>query len=234
MEPALWRACTAELIATFALCFIGAGSVITDAWLGAAGLLGIALAHGVILAVVMQATGPVSGGHANPAVTFGFLVTGRISPLRAGPYVLSQLAGAVVAGYLLRAIFPAPAWEAVELGAPALAGEIGFGSGIFIEMVLTFLLVFTFFATAVDPRAPRGLHGYAVGLVLLGAMLVAWPLTGAAVNPARTFGPALAGGFWQDHAAYWIGPLLGGMAGALAYELLMLEEPPASAEVSDV
>lgn len=231
MQPVLWKACIAEFIATFALCFIGAGAIVTDSWMGGAGLVGIALAHAIVLGVMVNATGHVSGGHVNPAVTAGFLVTGRIPAVKGALYIGSQLVGGICAGFLLRAVYPASAWGAVHLGAPALGRGVGFGLGVLLEIVLTFFLVFTVFATAVDPRAPKGVYGFSIGLVLLFDILMGGPLTGAAMNPARAFGPAFAAGFWQDQAVYWIGPLIGGMGAALLYHHLLMEGTKAGQEI---
>lgn len=217
-----WRASLAELIGTFALVFIGAGAIIIDSHTeGGVGLLGIAFAHGLVLSVVVTATMNISGGHINPAVTFGALLGRLIDGKTALLYVVAQLAGAVLAGLLLKALYPPAAAAAVGLGTPVLADGVGFTRGVLIEAVLTFLLVFAVFGTAVDPRAPK-VGGFGIGLVLVFDILAGGPLTGASMNPARTFGPALAGGVWTDHLVYWIGPLLGGGVAALLYSHLLL------------
>lgn len=221
----IWKKCLAEGIGTFALVFIGAGSICSDQYTGGGvGLLGIALAHGLVLSIAIYATGHISGGHINPAVTFGFLITNRISVKDAVFYILSQLAGAVLAGFLLTAIFPAEVWNSVHLGTPLLGEGIGFGAGVLVEMILTFFLLFSIFGTAVDERAPKGIYGFAIGLVLAFDILVGGPLTGASMNPARTFGPALVAGFWENHLVYWIGPLMGGGLAALVYHHLLMEK----------
>ncbi len=226
-----WRPCMAEFIGTFALVFIGAGAVCADSYLinvqGAFvgfGLLGIALAHGLVLAIAVSTTGHISGGHINPAVTAGFLVTGRITRTLGVLYIVSQLVGAIIAGMLLRAIFPEGAWQPVNLGTPALSTDVSSWSGVLLELILTFFLVFTVFAVAVDERAPKNIYGFAIGLVLTMDILAGGPLTGAAMNPARAFGPALVSGFWENHLIYWLGPLLGGMAAALLYNYALLKK----------
>ncbi|MBI2444871.1 aquaporin [Candidatus Micrarchaeota archaeon] len=198
----------AEFIATFGLVFIGAGAVIMNTVTnGALGLVGIALAHGMVLMCMVYATGHVSGGHVNPAVTAALWVNRKIESQKAALYVLSQLAGAAVASFVLLFIFPtAPA----HLGVPDLSG-IGLIQGIVLEAILTFFLVFVVFSVAVDSRAPANIYGLAIGMVLVFDILVGGPLTGAAMNPARAFGPALASGYWATQAVYWIGPLLGGV-----------------------
>jgi len=216
----------AELIGTFGLCFIGAGAIVTDSFTGGAvGLLGIALAHGAVLAIMINSLGHISGAHFNPAVTIGFLLTKRIEAAKGIGYIVSQLLGGVLAGFALRVIYDASAWSATNLGTPGLASGVPFINGIFIEAILTFFLVLTIFATAVDKRAPQNIYGFAIGLVLVGDILMGGPLTGAAMNPARTFGPAVASGFFDNHIVYWIGPILGGSVAALLYNnFLMAKE----------
>ncbi len=222
-QRSLW----AEFLGTFTLCFIGQGAILVHQLTGEAGsaLLPIAVAHGLALAVMISALGAVSGGHFNPAVTFGFLVTGRQSVGSTLAYWFSQLMGAVVASLLLRGIFPASVWQAVHLGAPAVHPEIGVLSAIAIEFVLTFFLVTAVWGTAVDERAPR-IGGFGIGLSVTMDILAGGPLTGAAMNPARALGPELAAGFWNGAAIYWIGPLLGGAAAALIYAGLILKRNP--------
>jgi aquaporin Z len=213
----------AEFLGTFTLCFIGQGSIcvaqITGAGPGA--LLQIAVAHGLALSVMISAFGSISGGHLNPAVTFGFLVTGKQSVPSAIKYWIAQLLGAVVGSALLRVLIPVPVWQAVHLGAPGIHPEIGVGAAVAIEFVLTFLLVTAVWGTAVDPRAPR-IGGFGIGLTVLMDILVGGPLTGAAMNPARAFGSALLGGAMQDHWVWWVGPMLGGGAAALIYKNLVM------------
>ncbi len=224
------RASVAEFIGTFALIFMGAGSIIMDAYTGGGvGLVGIALAHGFVLAIVVTATMNISGGHINPAVTIGLLLTGRTDAKTAIFYIPAQLAGAVVAGFALKALYPGAAAAAVSLGTPVLAEGISFGRGIAIEALLTFMLMFAIFGTAVDPRAPK-VGGFGIGLVLIFAILAGGPLTGASLNPARTFGPALAAGVWSNHLVYWIGPIVGAGTAAVLYTTLFMGTTPASEE----
>lgn len=207
----------AELVGTFALTLIGGAAIIN----GQAGLVGIALAHGLTLAVMISAVGHISGGHLNPAVTVGFFVTRRLSAAETAAYVLAQLIGAIIAAVLLVALFPG-AREA-HAGGQSLAAGIGFGTGVAIEIILTFFLVFTVFATAVDPKgAFKSISGFGIGMALAFSILGAGPLTGASLNPARSFGPALVSGFWSDHLVYWLGPLIGGIAAALLYERTLM------------
>jgi MIP family channel proteins len=208
----------AELIGTFTFVFIGAGSIITNALTnGALGTLGIALAHGLALSIIITVFAATSGGHINPAVTIGMLMTRRITPLLGLLYIVAQLVGATLAGLLLRAVFPFAVWQAAKLGTPDLAPGVSFGTGVLVEAILTFFLLLAVFGTAVDPRAPK-IGGFGIGLTVAFDILMGGALTGASMNPARTFGPALAGGFWQNDLVYWIGPIIGGAIAALIYE----------------
>lgn len=219
----LSRQAVAEAVATFALCFIGAGAILTDRLTGGGvGLLGIAFAHGLVLAIMVSATMNISGGHVNPAVTIAILIAGKIRPSAAVVYIVSQLVGGAIAGFLLLAIFPPAIQASVHLGTPALASGVSFGQGVLIEAVLTFFLVFAVFGTAVDKRAPQGIAGFGIGLVLVFDILMGGPLTGASMNPARSFGPALTAGFWDNHLVYWIGPILGGAIASIIYSKVLM------------
>jgi MIP family channel proteins len=218
------KRCLAELIGTFTFVFIGAGSICMGVYDDTLGTLGVAVAHGLAMSVLISALGAVSGGHFNPAVTFGFLVTGRISPGLAGMYAVSQLVGGVVAGFLLKIIF-ADVWQDVSLGTPMVNVDAGVpaGTAILVEAILTFFLVVAVFGTAVDPRRPN-IGGFGIGLAIAADILMGGALTGASMNPARTFGPALAADMWELHYVYWVGPLIGGALGALAYHHLLIEK----------
>jgi aquaporin Z len=213
-----WKQCIAELIGTFALVFIGAGAVLTNVMPGnAIGLLGIAAAHGLALSIAVTATMHISGGHLNPAVTAAFIATQRMKWEDGMQYVVSQLVGASIAAFFLKTIYAQRVWDKVHLGTPVMGGGLGEGAGIFVEALLTFLLVFAVFGTAVDSGAAR-VGGFAIGLTLFCDVLMGGPLTGAAANPARAFGPALASGWWKSQLVYWIGPILGGCAAGLVYD----------------
>src|SRR6266852_4739280 len=218
----------AEFAGTFALIFFGAGSICADQLLkstnqGSLGLLGIAVAHGLAIGIMVSAVGHISGGHLNPAVTIGFWVTRRISTFGALLYWVSQLAGAIAAAYLLRAVIPDDTWRAVALGTPDLARDFSRTAGMVVEGVMTFFLVF---ATAADERGAFGkIAGFAIGLTVTMDILMGGPLTGAAMNPARAFGPALAANHWANHGVYWVGPLAGGFLAGLFYDSLYLKKP---------
>jgi aquaporin Z len=212
----------AEFIGTFALTFIGVLSISSELIVGTPGapvsLIVVAFAHGLILAVMIAAMGAVSGGHFNPAVTFGFLVTGRLNPATAAIYWGAQLLGAIVAAYLLSFMTGV---DAVLRGTPVLAENVGGGMGIVLEAVATFFLVLVVFGTAVDERAPRYVYPLAIGLTLAAGIMALGPITGGALNPARAFGPALATGEFERHWVYWFGPLLGGAVGAMVQQMVL-------------
>lgn len=213
-----WKPCIAEMIGAFALCFIGAGAICANALPGVqSGLLGVAIAHGLVLSIMVSATGHISGGHLNPAVTAAFWATKRMKAEPALHYMVSQLVGATIAGFFLKAIFAESIWRKAQLGTPMLAPGVTPMTGIFVEAILTFFLVFAVFGTAVDSKAPK-LGGFGIGLTIAFEILMGGPLTGAAMNPARAFGPALAAGYWNNQAVYWIGPILGGVAAGWVYD----------------
>ena len=212
----------AEFVGAFTLVFVGAGAIMASNGVPGA-LVAIAFAHGLAIAVMVSAVGHISGGHFNPAVTFGFLVTRRMEPRLAVVYWVAQLAAAVVASLLLWWIFPNSVVDAAKLGAPALGPLIGAGAGFVLEAILTFFLVWVVFATAADPRGTfKSIAGLAIGLTITLDILIGGPLTGAAMNPARAFGPQLVHDFWKDGWIWYLGPLVGGAAAALLYEWLYL------------
>lgn len=225
VSPSITKALLAEAVGALALIFLGAGSVIADQLSdGKVGLVGIAFAHGLAIATMVAAAGHVSGGHFNPAVTLAFFATGRLPALRAAWYVVAQLVGAVIAAWLLALTFPAGAREAAGLGTPGLALGIRPTTGIIVEAVLTFFLVFVIFGVAVDPRGPRAVAPLAIGLVIVMDILAGGVLTGGAMNPARAFGPALVSGRWSNHLVYWLGPALGALAGGWMSQWLLERE----------
>jgi aquaporin TIP len=231
VEGEALRRSVAEFVGIFALVFVGAGSVMSGG-----GLLGVAIAHGLILAIMVTAVGHISGGHFNPAVTLGFVITRRIKPLLAGCYWVAQFSGAVVAALLLKWIYPGNVSDASKLGAPVLNEQITVGAGFVLEAILTFFLVWVVFATAADPRGAFTIvAGFAIGLTIAADILIGGPLTGAAMNPARAFGPELVQNYWSNAWIYYIGPCLGAGLAALAYETLYLTpvlrpRPPGTAD----
>jgi MIP family channel proteins len=221
--PSLARRLTAEAIGTFGLVFIGCAVVVVNGGFpnSGIGLLGIALAHAVVLSVMISATMTISGGHLNPAVTVGLLAARRIDAASALAYIVTQLAAACVAAFLVKLLLPPNAVRDAMLGVPVIASSVTAGQAIGLELILTFFLVSAVFGTAISPDAPR-VAGFGIGLVLLFDILVGGPLTGAAMNPARAFGPALVSGEWVGHLVYWIGPILGALLAAVLWEYLLL------------
>ena len=217
----------AEFIGIFALVFVGGGAIMS-ARTGGMGLVEVAIAHGLILAVMVTATMRISG-HLNPAVTLGFLATRRIEPVMAGVYIVGQLLGAMAAAYALKGVMPEQLFDVTRGGGQSVSSAVSTGQAIAVEMIATFFLVFAVFGTAVDPKAPK-VGGFAIGLTLTAAILAIGPLTGASLNPARSFGPAVASGIFEGHLIYWIGPIFGGVIAALLYDYLFL---PRDAEPVD-
>ena len=221
----------AEFIGTFALILFGAGSIIVTQAMGGgiAGLIVVAFAHGITIGIMASALGAISGGHFNPAVTFGLMLGRVISPAQAIRYVIAQLAGAVAGALALAYLFFPNAWQAAQLGTPMLAGNISAFQGGLIEAILTGFLMLVIYGTAIDRRAPK-MGGLFIGLTITLDILLSGPLTGAAMNPARTFGPAFVGWIagasynpWAGHLVYWIGPLLGAAAAQKIYTKFLSE-----------
>jgi aquaporin Z len=210
-----FKAYFAEFIGTFALIFVGVGSIAADHITGGGvGIVGIALAFGLTIAVMATATGPISGGHFNPAVTLGFFITRKIDLTNTIGYIAAQCFGAIVGAVSLKSCISGAALEAVKLGTPVLADGVTVGMGLILEVVLTFLLVFVIFGTAVDSRAPK-VGALYVGLAVTANVFIGGPLTGAAMNPARYLGPALVSGQLSEAWLYWVGPVAGGALAAL-------------------
>jgi MIP family channel proteins len=229
----LLRRSVAEGVGTFALLFIGAGAVASKYFPDASyGFLGIAIAHGLILSVMVTATMSISGGHLNPAVTLALLLARRTNLKSAAGYIIAQLVGAVAAALLLKLVYPGTVTRAIALATPSISSAISLPQAIVVELVLTFFLVSAVFGTCANPDAPK-VGGFGVGLVLLVDVLVGGPLTGAAVNPARAFGPAVVSGQWIGHAVYWVGPIAGGLLAALLWEYVLLPGTPSRRLSSD-
>ncbi|HEV2388205.1 MAG TPA: aquaporin [Candidatus Acidoferrales bacterium] len=212
----------AELLGTFLVVLAAAGAPAVDAWLHAAGqpmlgTLGAALAYGLAAAAMTEALAPVSGGHLNPAISLGAWVTRRLNALGLFGYVAAQLAGGIAAAWLLRALVPESAWRAAALGTPALASSLTRVQGMGLEAALTFAVALVFFRTAIVSGRPSG---WAVGAVVAAAGMVGGPLTGAALNPARAFGPAIVSHQWANIGVWWVGPLTGGALAGWAAEAL--------------
>lgn len=198
----------AEFIGTFALIFMGAGALaITEA-----NLLGVALAHGLVIVVFIYAYGHLSGTHINPAVTLGLLIAGEIEFVAAIGYWIVQFLGGILGAVLLNAVLPDPG----DLGVTILAEGVTPVQGLVVEIVLTFFLVNTIFNTAVNGKAGN-FAGLAIGLTLIFCILMGGPLTRASLNPARTLGPAIVSGNYADLWLYFVGPCVGAILAALLY-----------------
>jgi MIP family channel proteins len=203
-----------------------ASGTLTNGELTATRLVAIALAHGLAIALLAYATANISGGHINPAVTFAAMLTKKISVARGLMFIVAQLVGAVVGASLLLATIPDAA--DTNLGAHALGPGVSVGMGLLMEIIVTFALVFVIFATAVDRGGMGNLAPLAIGLTVLVDHLdhlLAVPFTGASMNPARSFGPALVAGQWADHWIYWVAPLLGAAIAGLVYQFAFINRP---------
>jgi aquaporin NIP len=212
----LWRRATAEGLAAFALVFAGCGAIVADArYDGALGTVGIGLVFGLIIMVMVYATGHLSGAHINPAVTVAFTLTRHFAPRDAVAYVGAQLVGAVAGALVLLAVWPD---QPAALG--ATVPSVGAGSALVYEIVLTAVLMFVIVAVATDTRAVGAAAAIAIGGTVGLDAIFGGPVTGASMNPARSFGPALAAGEWQDFWIYVAGPAIGAVLGAFAYQLI--------------
>lgn len=226
------RPMIAEAIGPFALVLMGAGSIMlatTRGYPEGSALLMIALAHGLAIGLMIAAAGHISGGHYNPAVTIAMFVGGRIGLLKSVAYIASQLAGAVLAAMVLKYIFNSDIRDAANFGIPGInyTGDsdaliIGRSHGFVLEVILTFFLVYVIHGTAVDKRGAHAIAPLAIGLTITLDILLAGPLTGAAMNPARYFGPALVHGEWKDAWLYFAAPITGGIAASILYNYILI------------
>lgn len=225
--PDALKAGLAEFVGTFIFVFIGLGSAsafykLTGPGydLDLPGLLAIAIAHGLALAVAVAATANISGGHINPAVTFGLVIGGNLTVLRGAIYWVAQLLGATLAAVILKFVIV----TGEEVPIHALGAGVGTIAGLVLEIILTFALVFVVYATAVDPN--KGAVGViaplAIGFTVLAAIIVGAPYSGGSLNPARSFGPALANFNFYGHWIYWVGPLIGAAIAGLLYDNVLL------------
>jgi MIP family channel proteins len=221
----LWRRAGAEAFAAFALVFGGCGAIVADArYHGALGAVGVSLVFGLIVMAMIYATGHLSGAHINPAVTLAFTLTRHFSPRDAVAYIAAQLAGATAAALLLGAV-----WTDTPAQLGSTVPSVGAGSAFVYELVLTGFLMFVIVAVATDTRAVGAAAAIAIGGTVGLDALFGGPVTGASMNPARSFGPALVSGTWTDFWVYVAGPVLGAALGALAYQLIRGEAAAAPA-----
>ena len=237
VNPRNWFA---EAIATYALVFFGPLSIILSVvafgdGLSIESIIMISLGHGAVVGLMVYAFGHISGAHINPAVTIPMMITKKISVQDGIGYIIFQLIGAVVAAFSLKAILP-------EIGAKVNFGTQGgpsellnssIASGIAVEIILTFFLVTVIFLTAVHKKAAAGIHGISIGGIVFLLHLVGVPLTGASMNPARTFGPAVVSGFWELHWLYWVAPIIGGIiAGVIMNYVFVNKAEPKTKSVT--
>ncbi|KAH7282136.1 hypothetical protein KP509_35G014200 [Ceratopteris richardii] len=226
MDPEPLKAAFAELVATFLFVFIGEGSSIAfivvsgSSILTPIGLLVAAICHGFAIYVAIANAYHVSGGHVNPAVTVGLLVGGYITVLKGILYIVMQLVGAALASLLLKYVT-----NDVAMPVHAVGGGDDITQALVLEIVMTFLLLFTIYARAVDPRAKETSSSMplTVGLLVVALILCGGPFSSCSMNPARSFGPALVAWTWAGHWIYWVGPILGGALAGVLYELIYIE-----------
>lgn len=204
-----------EFIGTFGLVLAGTGAIITNELTGALGHVGIAITFGVTVMAMVYAFGHVSGAHINPAVTIGLAAAGDLPWARVPGYVLAQLSGAVAASAVHRATFGPVA----RLGATFPQTEPV--HALVLEFFMTFFLVTVVTASAVDARAVKGFAGIAIGGTILLDALFGGPISGASMNPARSFGPALLAGAWAHHWIYWVAPIAGGIVAGVLYRRVL-------------
>jgi aquaporin NIP len=216
----LWRRSLAESLAAFALVFAGCGAIVANArYEGTLGTVGIGVVFGLVIMVMVYATGHLSGAHINPAVTTAFALTRHLPGRDALAYIVAQLGGATLGALLLLAVWPD---QPAQLG--ATLPSVGEGSAFVYETVLTAFLMFVIMAVATDTRAVGAAAAIAIGGTVGLDAIFGGPVTGASMNPARSFGPALAAGEWRDFWLYVLGPLVGAALGAFAYQLIRGEQ----------
>ncbi|MCA1670226.1 MAG: aquaporin [Thermomicrobia bacterium] len=221
------RALIVEFIGTFALIFVGAGAIIATE---GGNLVAIALAHGLAIGLLVAAAGHISGGVYNPALTVGLAIARKLTPMLVIPYIVVQLLGATAAALCLKGVFPSAAIAKVSLGVPAVGTGFGTGGAFIAEVIMTFFLMFVVYGTAVDERGPRAIAGLAIGLTITMDIFVGGGVSGAAMNPARHFGPALIGNHWANWWLWWVAPIVGALLAAALYAYVLQEQsvPPRS------
>ena len=224
----LGKAAVVEFLGPFALVFAGVGTILATQ---GQNLLAIALAHGLAIGLMITAAGHISGGHFNPAVTIGMLLTGKINAVRAVVYIIVQVAGAVAAALVLAAVYP-PAGAlgrdnpGINFGVVAVHPEATLLGAFIVELVMTFFLVWVIFGTAVDWRSPKAVTGLAIGLTITIDILLGGVISGGAMNPARALGPAIVQGDFTDIWLWIVAPVVGGGLAAFIYQFVLLTGVP--------
>src|SRR5580765_4292258 len=223
MERDWHRNAIVEVVGTFALIFVGAGAIIAT---GGKDLVAIALAHGLAIGIMVAAAGHISGGVYNPALVCGLVAARRMTVSRGVYYVIAQLLGATLAALALKVIFPATLTLPVLLGTPQMGAGYSAGVGVLIEVIMTFFLMYAVFGVAVDMRGARAIAGLVIGLTITFDIFVGGSVSGAAMNPARWFGPAIVQGAFADWWVWWVGPIIGAVIAALLWNEVYLKALP--------
>jgi MIP family channel proteins len=233
-----------EAIGPLALCFVGIGSIMAT---NNGNLLVIAVAHGLVIGLMVAAAGHISGGVYNPALTLGLAIARRLAPVKAVAYVIAQLIGALVGALLIKAVFGTAVADApnINLGTPGVGQDFAFGpvgtalstvnftagGAVLAEIVATFFLMYVVFGTAVDGRSiGKAVAPLAIGLTITIDILAVGPVSGAAMNPSRWFGPAVVQATFDDWLVYWVGPGIGAAIAAILYGYIYLPREQATGE----
>lgn len=218
--PTLWKCVASEFIGTLLLVFLGTAEGV--AWTDTTDVVQISLTTGFFIAIIVLSTLHISGGHVNPAITCSLMVTGNISILKAACYVIAQCTGAIVGTTITKIVSPAS--RIAQLGQTTINEELSVEQGFLVEVIITFVLLFVIHSVVDENRKNLGCNGIiAIGLAVSCCQLMALRYSGASMNPARTFGPAVVGGYWENHWVYWAGPMLGGIVAGILYRLIFKE-----------
>jgi len=237
-----WKAMLAEFVATMMFVFMGTGLLVsynkdkTDGGDLGAGLVSISLGFGIALSTMIYTVANISGGHLNPAVTVGLMLIRQIELFKAIGYVGCQIGGGIVGTALMYGVMPDNVSEMIHMGATTLAFGVTPAEGCALEICLTFILVFTVCATAQlsgDLTHMGRFAPLAIGYAVLVDHMIGVPFTGASMNPARSFGPAVVSGYWLNHWVYWVAPMIGGILAAVLYHYLFKTEGEAEANPED-
>uniref|UniRef100_A0A0B7ARK2 Aquaporin n=1 Tax=Arion vulgaris TaxID=1028688 RepID=A0A0B7ARK2_9EUPU len=220
-----FRSTIAEVVGTAMLVIVGCGSVLTLNFGPGAETMAVAFSFGLALAMIIWLFGHISGAHVNPCVSIGFMVTGHVSVLKAGIYVVAQVIGGIIGAGLLKAVIPDQLQVNQTLGSTTLGANVTIWQGVIIEIIATFCLVMTVFASCDRLRTDHsGSIALAIGFCVTAMITWMGTLTGGSMNPARSLGPAIFSGTWKNHWIYWVAPIVGGTIAALMYEHVFAEQ----------